>query len=168
MASIGLFYFLPMSLNAQLPDLNCNTKKLSGDTSCNPDLLSMNETDPVVLRIYLHVIRTDQGFGGATVTQLENSLSILTSDYAEYDISFVPQKIKDNCAGLEDYINYIDESSIYSVVDRNTIFGILSQYSHSDGIDLYYFDDQTTSAEEGVYEIRANGIVVLNNKFVKL
>jgi len=112
-------------------------------TSSNIDLYSSFISNPAILnsytlRIYVHVIRRSDGSGGQSINAVNEALSFLSLDFAEHDIFFE----------REGEINFIDSDTFYSSPSRD----IYTVDNHSDGIDIYLFDD---SAAEGG---RANGV----------
>lgn len=90
------------------------------------------------LRIYVHVIRRSNGTGGQSISDVNTALSFLDNDFNSHGIYFTWDGI----------IDYIDNNTYYS----NPTTSIYSINNHTDGIDVYLFDD--ASAEGG----RANGV----------
>lgn len=90
------------------------------------------------LRIYVHVIRRTDGTGGQSTSDVNTALSFLDNDFNPHGIYFT----------WNGSIDYIDYDTYYS----SPTTAIYSVNNHSDGIDIYLFDDE--SAEGG----RANGV----------
>lgn len=80
------------------------------------------------VRIYVHVVRRDNGTGGQTVSNVNEALGYLDDAFNPHDIYF----------WWNNTINYIDNTTIFN--SPSTIMGITT-YDHSDGVDIYLFDD---------------------------
>lgn len=91
------------------------------------------------LRVYMHVIRKSDGTGGHSYLDVQNSMTILNSDFNPYDIYFL----------WNGTIDYINDSSLYNYADT-TVFSI---NNHIDGIDIYLFPDEVTNPQG-----KANGV----------
>ena len=117
----------------------CFTPTNSVNSEFDPaSLRSVNVAESYCLRIYVHVIRRSDGTGGQTESEVNEALNFL-------DIDFNPHNIYFHWDGV---IDYIDDNSYYSSPST----AIYSVNNHSDGIDIYLFDD--SSAAGG----RANGV----------
>ncbi len=82
------------------------------------------------VKIYVHVIRRDDGTGGQSVSNVNDALGYLDDAYNPYNIFF----------DLNGIIHYIDDTYLYnspsSIMNPNN-----TQYDHQNGIDIYLFDD---------------------------
>lgn len=101
-------------------------------------LRSAAVADSYCLRIYVHVIRRSNGTGGQSVAQTNQAIDILNQDFNPHGVSF----------DWDNAINYIDNDSYYS----NPTTTIYTVNNHSDGIDVYIFDDASSAGG------RANGV----------
>ncbi|MCK0123990.1 zinc-dependent metalloprotease [Gelidibacter sp. F2691] len=90
------------------------------------------------LKVYFHVIRRTNGTGGQTLSNVNEAFSILNQDFNPHNISF----------NWDNQIDYIDNDSYYGT-PSTAIFNV---NNHQDGIDIYLFDDSSSSGG------RANGV----------
>ena len=90
------------------------------------------------LRLYIHIVRRSDGTGGQTLDDIQISLNYLKDNYAAHNISFF----------WDGYVDYIDNNYFYGGCSKE----IFSVNNHSDGIDVYYFDDDASATSQ------ANGI----------
>lgn len=132
-----------MTFSLWIFNLNAQTFCFTPQNSSNIDvfssfLKSAKVQQEYTLRIYIHVVRRSNGTGGQSVSEVNQAVDILNSDFNQHGIYF--QRVGN--------IEYIDNDSYYS--SPNTT--IYSVNNHSDGIDIYLFDD--ASAAGG----RANGV----------
>jgi hypothetical protein len=79
------------------------------------------------LKIYMHVIRKSDGTDGQTLSSVNNAINILQSDFNPFNIKFV----------WDNTIDYINNTSYFN----NPSGSIFTVNNHSDGIDIYLFDD---------------------------
>ncbi|MFK8104164.1 MAG: T9SS type A sorting domain-containing protein [Saprospiraceae bacterium] len=86
--------------------------------------LGMTENGPFYLRVYVHVIRKNDGTGGQKRSNIKKALTQL-------DLAFNPQNIY---FSWDCNVDYIDNSSLYNQSD---ISGAFSINNHADGIDIY-------------------------------
>ncbi len=123
-------------LNAQT---FCFTPQNSSNINAfSSSLKSANVFDNYTLRIYIHVIRKTNGTGGQSVSEVDQAIGFLNSDFNPHGIYFQ----------REGNIDYIDNDTYYSS-PTTTIYTI---NNHSDGIDIYIFDDASVAGG------RANGV----------
>lgn len=94
-------------------------------------------TDKIYVKLYLHVIRKDDGSGGLTDAQVKQSLDNLAEDFEPYNIEFLTDCV----------VNYIDSTDQYN--DINGDPGIWSVNNHDDGIDLYFYPHLTPPVLDG-------------------
>ncbi|MDY8134845.1 zinc-dependent metalloprotease [Aquimarina sp. 2201CG5-10] len=94
--------------------------------------------DSYCLRIYVHVVRRSNGTGGQSVTQTNQAIDVLNQDFNPHGVSF----------DWDNTIDYIDNDSYYS----SPSVGIYNINNHTDGIDVYLFDDASSAGG------RANGV----------
>ncbi|MGB0879750.1 MAG: zinc-dependent metalloprotease [Polaribacter sp.] len=84
------------------------------------------------MKIYFHVVRRSDGSGGQSLASVNQALQILQTDFNPIGISF----------DWDSSINYIDNTTFYNTPSR-TIFQV---DNHTDGIDIYLFDDDTADS----------------------
>lgn len=106
----------------------CNTPPSSSYSTYNQQIHNMAETGPFYIRIYVHVIRKQDGTGGQTEDRVHQALAFLDNDYNQHNIFFIW-----NCL-----IDYINSDTYYTPVGNSQVFNI---NRHSDGIDIYLFPD---------------------------
>lgn len=82
-----------------------------------------NTGGPYFIRLYVHVVRRDDGTGGYTPEEVRQALAILDQDFNPHNIFFVW-----DCG-----IDYIDSDYYHD----NIAISIFFQNPHTDGIDLY-------------------------------
>lgn len=87
---------------------------------------------PFTLKVYMHIIRRSNSSGGITLGQLEESKSYLDNAFAPHSIFF---------AYACDVI-YID-SDLYYANPSVHLCGLISQSSHTDGLDVYIGGDDS-------------------------
>ena len=107
---------------------------------------------PLHLRVYLHIIRNENGEGGLTPDQIAESLGILEKDFRPFDIFFEP----------EEEIFYIDEQTLFE--DANGTAAVFNNNPHEDGIDIYLFPDHPGHSTAGggmVYTIPAAAFYIV-------
>lgn len=83
------------------------------------------------VRIYIHVVRRDNGTGGQTVGNVNDALGYLDDAFNPYDIYF----------WWNNTINYIDNTTFF---DTPGLLMPIDTYDHTDGVDIYLFDDSYT------------------------
>ena len=117
----------------------CFTPSKSENTELySSSLRFTNVADSYCLKIYVHVIRRSNSTGGQTVNEVAQALNFLDIDFNPHGIYFQ----------WDGNIDYIDNDGYY---DSPTT-AIYTVNNHSDGIDIYLFDD---SSQQGG---RANGV----------
>ncbi|NBC06839.1 MAG: hypothetical protein GVY26_06555, partial [Bacteroidetes bacterium] len=100
------------------------------------DLRSAGEVQgPLYIRIYISIVRDDNGNGGQPPERAQQAFDILQKDFAPYGIYFV----------WDCNINYVDDSYHYNqiITDGISYDDILydTDYIHDDGIDIFLFED---------------------------
>ena len=131
-----IFYSLTISeINAQS---FCSTPSTTQSASFENSIQGMNETGPFNLKIYVHVIRRDDGTGGQSEQDVTDALSFLDVDFQPHNIFFI----------WDCQIDYIDSDIWFQ--GPNT--GIYNVNNHYDGIDIYLFPSSTSAGG------RANGV----------
>ncbi len=106
---------------------------------------------PLRVRVYLHIIRDEQGEGGLTPAQIAESLGILEEDFKPFDIFFE----------VDEEVFCIDDQALYE--DPNGTAAVLNDIFHDDGIDIYLFPDHPGNPVAGggmVYTIPAGAFFV--------
>lgn len=78
--------------------------------------------------LYVHVIRMDDGTGGQTVSNVNEALDYIDDAFNPYYIFF----------NWDNAINYIDDTSLFN--SPSSIINDMT-YDHTDGVDIYLFDD---------------------------
>ncbi len=133
----GMFLtFLSFKANSQT---FCFTPPNSSSINLYSSLLKRAQVEEsYCLRIYVHVIRRSNGTGGQSIQDVSQALSFLDMDFNPHGISFV----------WNDIIDYIDNDSYYNF----PAISIYNVNNHTDGIDIYLFDDQSDAGG------RANGV----------
>lgn len=117
-----------------------NANSSSAYYDCEPHLLAMEEKGPFHLRIYVHVIRRDNGSGGQSYSDVRESLSHLEIAFSEHNIFF-----QWDCN-----IDYIDETALYvNAYPSVSIFDNASYNPQPDGIDIYLFPDHPNPNAKG-------------------
>lgn len=96
--------------------------------------------EPLFIKIYTHVIRTDSGEGGLSEFQVEQALDLMQQDFTKaniffiWDCSIIPH---DHSADYYDYTGDDDHTHIFSVD------------SHSDGVDIYFYPEPPSTVHYG-------------------
>jgi hypothetical protein len=99
-----------------------------------------------LVKIYVHVIRRTDGTGGQTTYSTNQAINILRADYCPVSIYF----------DWDDTIDFIDNTSFFNSPSPS----IFNVNNHSDGIDIYLFDDNAPSG--GL----ANGVGISSEYYV--
>jgi hypothetical protein len=127
------------NFNSLLGQSFCSTPSISSNLNLNSSFqMRTANNDSYCLRIYFHVIRRSNGTGGQSVENVEEAFNILNQDFNPHNISF----------NWDETINYINNDSYYST-PSTAIFNV---NNHDDGIDIYLYDDSSSSGG------RANGV----------
>lgn len=117
----------------------CSTPTTSSNANLNSSShMKSTNNSSYCLKVYFHVIRRSNGTGGQSTASVNQALNILNQDFNPHNISF----------SWNNQIDYIDNDSYYNN-PSSTIFNI---NNHQDGIDIYLFDDSSSSGG------RANGV----------
>ncbi len=106
----------------------CSTNDISFK-EINKIVSSRNNSGPLYVKIYIHVIRRSNGTGGHTPTTVDQVFSLLENDFSPHNIFFVWDCV----------IDYIDNTSFYNMQGTGSIFSV---NDHSDGVDIYLFPDK--------------------------
>ena len=106
----------------------CTTPALAMYPELEDELKNADAEGPFYLRIYVHVIRRDDGTGGQNEEGVLKALSYLDQDYNPHGIYFV----------WDCQIDYIDNTLMFNYPDMGGVFTINRQ---PDGINIYLFDD---------------------------
>ncbi|MFW6223206.1 MAG: hypothetical protein ACOC3T_06310, partial [Bacteroidota bacterium] len=118
-----------MELSAQIHAF-CHTPAKSSNIDLNLSTLKSTTIEQnYILRIYVHVIRRSNGTGGQSVDDVETALSFLDSDFNPHGIYF----------SWDENIDYIDNDNYFDTPNTS----IFSVNNHTDGIDIYLFDDDS-------------------------
>ena len=86
--------------------------------------------------LYVHVIRKDDGSDGQTVGGVNSALQYLDDAFTPHQIFF------DSTSG----INYIDDTALFN---SPTSIMANTTYDHSDGVDMYLFDNDSNHPVTG-------------------
>ena len=157
-----LLFFLTLSLNINIFGQNqkaipvkkigfCNTPAAISSINnslinfVNPNLAIPLNNLSVCVKIYVHVIRNTNGTGGQTINSVNQAITVLNQDFLSKRIAF-------DWDGNIDYINnstyYANPLAGYSYpTSQPTIFSI---NGHTNGIDIYLYDDSNTSYQGGL------------------
>ena len=124
--------FLLATFNSIVAQNLCGTPSSSTNSYLNKSYMMRRtlNNNSYCLKVYFHVIRTSNGTGGQTVAAVNQGFQILNQDYNPHNISFK----------WDNVIDYINNSSYYT----NPSAAIFSVNNHSDGIDIYLFDDSSS------------------------
>lgn len=109
----------------------CFTPTHSKKSNLEFRTLSANQASSYCLKIYVHVIRTSDGLGGQSESDVNEALHFLDIDFNTHNIYF----------DWDGYIDYIDDNRYFN----NPGYSIYSVNNHNDGIDIYLFDDNAPS-----------------------
>lgn len=129
------FILLTMSSNSQdfcTAPASSEYKELILDTYRHVDFSQYS----FCVKIYIHVIRKNDGTGGQSHSNIIEALGYLDAAFNPHNIFF----------NWNNSINYINNTNLY-----NHPGGILNitTYDHSDGVDIYLFDDETNHPVSG-------------------
>ena len=90
-------------------------------------------TEPITVRLYIHILRTSNGLGGRTPTEVDEALNILENDFALHNIFF-----RVACTEyIDNDVWYLNSASVCYL--SCTCLYTVNQ--HTDGIDIYIKDD---------------------------
>lgn len=111
----------------------CHTPAQTNNNFFNKStyLRTSSNNDSYCLRVYIHVIRRSDGTGGQTVSAVNQAFQILNQDFNPHNISF----------SWDNTIDYINNTSYYNS-PSSAIFNV---NNHTDGIDIYLYDDNASS-----------------------
>jgi len=107
----------------------CETSSYGVNPGFKSATKSANASGPFYLRVYVHVIRRDDGTGGQPISAVHEAMSILNADFNPHNIYFVWDCV----------VHYVDSDHRY-LVNHNAIFR--ESEGHDDGIDMYLFPDE--------------------------
>ena len=139
MKNIMLNLILLFSFNLLVGQTFCHTPSKSNNLKLNSSLqLKSTNNDTYCIKIYFHVIRRSNGTGGQSNGSVNEAFNILNQDFNTHDIFF----------NWDNQIDYIDNDRYYN----SPSVGIFDINNHKDGIDIYLFDDSSSSGG------RANGV----------
>ncbi len=124
--TIGYF-----SIKAQSISI-CHTPMPSGADPLTTQNLSNLSGGTHVIRIFLHIVRRDDGTGGLTTQEIATALDILKQDFEPHGICF-------SLAGIDEihssyYYNSFNTSKFYSLIQIN---------NHPNAIDVYLLGRDT-------------------------
>jgi Secretion system C-terminal sorting domain/Pregnancy-associated plasma protein-A len=114
-------------------------------------------TDKLYVKIYIHIVRRDDGSGGLSSDQIKIVLENLDNDFAPLNIKFLT-----DCT-----FDYIDNTQHYNDVNGNAT--ILEEGNHDDGIDLYLYPhiDPPVSAGNGAVKTTPDRELFIAGNFWK-
>ena len=145
---------MAFSSNAQQPGY-CGTVA-SSDAPTTIDLRSAGEVQgPLYIRLYISIVRDDNGDGGQPPERAQQAFDILQKDFAPYGIFFV----------WDCNINYVDDSYHYEGVYGPSYNDILydADYLHDDGVDLFLFEDVANNGIGKAKDIVSKACYVFGN-----
>jgi len=138
--SLALFLFLNTSIFAQNTGevWNCQT------IGQNYKSLEINKvaftTEPKFINVFIHIIRRSNGTGGLSDNEINNSLTLLSSDYQDRNIFFIE-------TGRE----FINNNLYYDEISSDEYTSLINTNRHSNAIDIYFLSPNDDYA-------RASGI----------
>lgn len=101
----------------------------------NSQMLSGGVTGPLYIKVYIHLLRLDNGTGGINLLQLEQSKGYLNRAFAPHNIFFV----------YDCYIDQINSTNYYTGAQMINLYCTLgSTNAHTDGIDVYIGGDDSS------------------------
>jgi len=150
--SLGIATFLTFNVNSQT---FCETSSYSP----NKDLLLNGNKHAdympysFCVKIYVHVIRMNNGTGGQSVANVNEALTYLDDAYNPYNIFF----------DWNGNIHYIDNTYLYE--HPSSIINDF-QYDHQNGVDMYLFDDSVNHPVSELGYGMAHGVGSQHTKFL--
>lgn len=138
----AFLFFFSLLLNSGIAQDFCLTPANSNFSGAESQIANMNESGPFFLKIYVHVIRQSNGTGGQSNNEVDEALLFLDQDFNPHNIFFV----------WDCQIDYIDNDAYFDS-PSGSIFNI---NSHTDGIDVYLYNDHLQPSPSG--NGLANGI----------
>jgi hypothetical protein len=153
MIFIAFFSFQTQSLQAQdfcfTTSGNDNLYEYRG----NDNLLPNYNAYHYCVKIYIHVIRKNDGSGGQSVSDVNTAVGIL-------DMDFNPHHIYFDWEGSIDYINVQNNDDYYQ--PSSSIFSI---NNHTDGVDIYLYGDDADIIGDTTGAGQANGVGIEGSSF---
>ncbi|HBZ67603.1 MAG TPA: hypothetical protein DEO70_12265 [Bacteroidales bacterium] len=135
------FWFILISISfSDTLQAQSNSFCATPPTGAYPELEDVLKTTvaegPFYLKIYVHVVRRDDGTGGQSVENVLQALSILDQDFNPYSIYFIW-----DCS-----IHYIDSTILYNFPYSGRVF--LTPRNKT-GINIYLFGDESYTYNPG-------------------
>lgn len=136
---LGQLFLVLFALNAQ--DLSfCKTQPDTNAIGAINGINTGNLTnleDAYFLKIFVHVVRKDGGFAGISPEAVKSAINFLREDFKPHGIYFI----------WDCNIDYIDNTLVYYQDVCNLFYPlwIFDYTPHTDGIDIYFFDDDWQS-----------------------
>lgn len=114
--------------------------------------LRQENTNTYNVRVYFHVIRRTDETGGQSVQRVQGAYDILNEDFNPHDIFF----------HWDGEIDYIDDDSHFLNPDDE----IFSINKHSDGVDIYLYDDrsQDLAMIDGITGMGPNAALLISGE----
>jgi hypothetical protein len=117
----------------------CGQQCILGDPSvfvgCDPVIQNMDAPGPFFVRIFVHVIRKDDGTGGITDEQVQEGIDFLHDAYDEHEIFFIWDCNIDNIPSSTWYYANSPLSGFFQSTPFNNHF-------NTSGINIYIFPDR--------------------------
>ena len=127
-----------ISLSFLLPEFALSQSNNGAIPGCTDELKEINNPGPFYVRIYIHVIRRNDGSGGQTQEAIDEMLSILEEDFSPHSIFFI----------WDCEIDDVKNTTLYnSLTNPGQTESIYSINPHLDGIDLYLFPDNPITGD---------------------
>ena len=145
---ISLIMFLRLESMAQTI---CHTPQIStGELTRNHVFINRTtNNNSYFLNVFFHVIRKSDGTGGHTYQDVNDTFTMLNTDFNSHNIYFF----------WDNVIDYIDDSSKFYVPSSS----IFTYNNHQNGIDVYLYPDDVIANYAGGL---ANGVGVSSELYV--
>jgi hypothetical protein len=132
-----------------------------------PDILQqipqrrlLQPSNNYVVRIFVHIIRRNDGTGGQSMPDVEQALSILVGDYEAQSICI-------SLLGIDEILNttYYDQSIFISDGNSDGKFDNFSPNAHNNAIDIYLLGEDANFVGGLAANIIATSLVIGGNLF---
>jgi len=146
------------SLNAQVLSIEgfCHTDTVEIPTAAPDELYrggaSMGDCypdypGPYYMKVYVHAVRRDGCVGGQTIEKIKEAMARTMNNFREQNIYLVWDDcgIQEHCFTNTYIIGYLGVQ-----LDCNPSQDCLSQFNHTDGIDIYFGGDDVVIGDGGV------------------
>ena len=130
----------------------CNTTPSFNFLETIPLKKLKDNHDEFTFRVYVHVIRRDDGSGGRTLAEVQALMDLLNNafgDLPDFNDDDEPNIIR---FSLEE-IEYIDCTRFHESRTNTIIDEVVLENNHSDGIDIYFLDEASFGQGAGTLGI---------------